>query len=101
MPLSLGTGEGALHKKTDDLVESVGSSLLTRRQLIQSLATVLAPAVLIKEARSVAAPQQSSATSATELPFNPALLPLGIRSRFVNKINGLRAQRPHNHRPLS
>jgi pimeloyl-ACP methyl ester carboxylesterase len=79
-----------LHKKTDNLVESFGGSLPTRRRLIQGLATVLVPAALIKEARSIAAPQQSSATSATELPFNPGLLPLGIRSRFVNDINGLR-----------
>jgi pimeloyl-ACP methyl ester carboxylesterase len=79
-----------LHKKTDNLVESLGGSLPTRRRLIQGLATVLVPAALIKEARSIAAPQQSSATSATELPFNPGLLPLGIRSRFVNDINGLR-----------
>ena len=79
-----------MHKKTDNLVESLGGSLPTRRRLIQGLATVLVPAALIKEARSIAAPQQSSATSATELPFNPGLLPLGIRSRFVNDINGLR-----------
>jgi pimeloyl-ACP methyl ester carboxylesterase len=90
MPLSLGTGEGTLHKKTDDLVESPGGSLLTRRRLIQGLATVLVPAALIKEARSIAAPQQSAATSASELPYNPALLPQGIRSRFVNNINDLR-----------
>ena len=90
MPLSLGTGEGPLHKKTDDFAESHGGSLLTRRRLIQGLATVLVPAALIKEARSIAAPQQSAATSASELPYNPALLPQGIRSRFVNNINGLR-----------
>ena len=86
----LGTGEGPLHKKTDDFAESHGGSLLTRRRLIQGLATVLVPAALIKEARSIAAPQQSAATSASELPYNPALLPQGIRSRFVNNINGLR-----------
>jgi pimeloyl-ACP methyl ester carboxylesterase len=90
MPLSLGTGEEPLHKKTDDFAESHGGSLLTRRRLIQGLATVLVPAALIKEARSIAGPQQSAATSASELPYNPALLPQGIRSRFVNNINGLR-----------
>jgi pimeloyl-ACP methyl ester carboxylesterase len=79
-----------LHKKTDDFAESHGGSLLTRRRLIQGLATVLVPAALIKEARSIAAPQQSAATSASELPYNPALLPQGIRSRFVNNINDLR-----------
>jgi pimeloyl-ACP methyl ester carboxylesterase len=79
-----------LRKKTDDLVGLLRGSLFTRRRLIQGLAAVLAPAVLIKEARSIAAPQQSSTTSATELPYNPALLPPGIRSRFVNNINGLR-----------
>jgi pimeloyl-ACP methyl ester carboxylesterase len=90
MPLSLGTGEGPLHTKTDDFAESHGGSLLTRRRLIQGLATVLVPAALITEARSIAAPQQSAATSASELPYNPAILPQGIRSRFVNNINGLR-----------
>jgi pimeloyl-ACP methyl ester carboxylesterase len=79
-----------LRKKTDDLVGLLRGSLFTRRRLIQGLATVLAPAALIKESRSIAAPQQSSTTSATELPYNPALLPPGIRSRFVNNINGLR-----------
>jgi len=79
-----------LYKKTDNLVESLGGSLLTRRRLIQGLATVLVPTALVKEARSIAAPQQPSATSATELPFDPGLLPRGIRSRLVNNINGLR-----------
>jgi hypothetical protein len=59
MPLSLGTGEGALHKKTDDFVESLGGSLLTRRRLIQGVATVLVPAALTKEARSIAAPHDT------------------------------------------
>jgi pimeloyl-ACP methyl ester carboxylesterase len=79
-----------LRKKTDDLVGLLRDSLFTRRRLIQGLATVLAPAALVMEARSIAAPQQSSTTSATELPYNPELLPPGIRSRFVNNINGLR-----------
>ncbi|MEA2539696.1 MAG: hypothetical protein QOH35_1062 [Acidobacteriaceae bacterium] len=90
MPFSPGTGEGALHKKTDNLVASLGGSLLTRRRMIQGLATVLVPAALTTDARSIATPQQSSATSVTELPFDPGLLPRGIRSRFVNNINGLR-----------
>ena len=79
-----------MHKKTDDFAESHGGSLLTRRRLIQGLATVLVPAALIKESHSIAGPLQASATSASELPYNPALLPPGIRSRFVDNINGLR-----------
>src|ERR1700730_12792747 len=58
MPLS-SAEEGALRQNTDDLLELLGGSLLTRRRLIQGLATALAPAALTKDARSIAAPQQS------------------------------------------
>jgi len=57
---------------------------LTRRQLIQSLVAVLGPAVVAMKARATAA-------QATDLvPYGPSVLPPGIRSRFVDNINGLR-----------
>ncbi len=51
-------------------------SALTRRQLIQGLVAVLAPA---------AAPTQAAGIG----PYDPATLPPGIRSRFVHHINGI------------
>jgi pimeloyl-ACP methyl ester carboxylesterase len=68
----------------------LSGNLLTRRRLIQGLVAVLAPAVLIRLARSSGAPQKSSATIATDVPYSPTLLSPRIRSRFVNNINGLR-----------
>jgi pimeloyl-ACP methyl ester carboxylesterase len=79
-----------LRKATDDLVALLGGSLLTRRRLIQGLVTVLAPATLIREEHSTGAPQKSSATIATDVPYSPTLFSPRIRSRFVNNINGLR-----------
>jgi pimeloyl-ACP methyl ester carboxylesterase len=60
---------------------------VTRRRLIQGFAAVLAPAAMAARARG----QQSTATNAPEaVPYSPAVLPPGVRSRFVNNINGLR-----------
>ena len=78
-----------LRESTDDPVASLGGSVLTRRRLIQGLAAVLAPATIIKNAHPTGGTQQTAATSATE-PYSPAVLSPGIRSRFVNNINGLR-----------
>jgi pimeloyl-ACP methyl ester carboxylesterase len=59
---------------------------VTRRRLIQSFAAVLAPAIT-GNARS----QQSAApNTAGSPPYDAALLPAGIRSRFVDNVNGLR-----------
>jgi pimeloyl-ACP methyl ester carboxylesterase len=55
----------------------------TRRQLLQGCAAVLAPAVVGAKARA-----QAPATQAA--PYSPSVLPAGIRSRFVDNINGLR-----------
>jgi pimeloyl-ACP methyl ester carboxylesterase len=60
------------------------SGALTRRRLIQGLAAVLAPAAIATNARAM----QTNAADA--VPFSPAVLPPGIRSRFVDNINGLR-----------
>ena len=60
---------------------------VTRRQLMQGFAAVVAPAALAAKARG----HQPTAPGAPEaVPYGPAVLPPGIRSRFVNNINGLR-----------
>lgn len=79
-----------MRKTTDDSGVLLGVSLLTRRRLMQGLVTVLAPTALIRVGRSTGTPQKSSATIATEVPYSPTVLSPGIRSRFVNNINGLR-----------
>jgi pimeloyl-ACP methyl ester carboxylesterase len=78
-----------LRESTDDPVASLGSGALTRRRLIQGLA-VLAPVAMLTKAQSTVAQLRSSVTSAADVPLSPAVLPAGIRSRFVNNINGLR-----------
>jgi pimeloyl-ACP methyl ester carboxylesterase len=60
---------------------------VTRRQLLHDLAAVLAaPAVMGAAPRASQPPPGAPAAVA----FNPALLPAGIRSRFVDDVNGLR-----------
>ena len=62
-------------------------SNVTRRQLMHGLAAVLAPAVVGVRPRASQSPAPNAAGSP---PYDPALLPAGIRSRFVDNINGLR-----------
>ena len=57
---------------------------LTRRELMQGLGAVVASAAAAPAARA------AQATGAELTPLSPAVLPPGIRSRFVNNINGLR-----------
>ena len=58
---------------------------LTRRQILQSLA-VIAPAAIAARARA-----QSAATQPADLaPLGQAVLPRGVRSRFVANVNGIR-----------
>ena len=45
---------------------------------------------MLTKAQSTLAPPRSSVTSAADVPLSPAVLPAGIRSRFVNNIDGLR-----------
>ena len=78
-----------VRESSDNPVAPLGGSMLTRRRLIQGLAAVLTPAAMITNAHPTGATQQSVVTSATE-PYSPAVLSPGIRSRFVNNINGLR-----------
>ena len=60
---------------------------LTRRRLMQLVAT-LAPAVVVTRS-SAQAPASTGNTGAAE-PLSPSVLPRGIRSRFVNNVNGIR-----------
>jgi pimeloyl-ACP methyl ester carboxylesterase len=66
-------------------------SIVTRRQLMQGLIAALAPAAAATKARAGNVFQQTTTTTAAEaVPYSPAVLPPGIRSRFVDNINGLR-----------
>jgi len=93
-----------MHKSRDDLVTSLEGGTVTRRRLVQGFMAVLAPVAVATKARAtdpLAEPnvrrrranhfKQSTATQATEpVAYSDAVLPRGIRSRFVNNINGLR-----------
>ena len=59
--------------------------IVTRRMLIQGLATALASTALPMKARAQPAAAKSAAG-----PYSADVLPAGIRSRFVNNVNGLR-----------
>ena len=74
-----------------DLVASLGDGDLTRRRLIQGFGAVLLQAAVTSLARAGVARRQSTAGSAAELePYSMALLPIGVRSRFLTNVNGLR-----------
>jgi pimeloyl-ACP methyl ester carboxylesterase len=60
---------------------------VTRRQLMHSLAAVVAAPAALGARLRASQPQAPSAPPA--VPYNPARLPAGIRSRFVDNINGL------------
>ena len=71
-----------MRKKLHNLVPSFASGAPTRRQLIQGVAAVLAQA---------AAPRDSPGMKKNErVAYGETTLPAGIRSRFVNNINGLK-----------
>jgi pimeloyl-ACP methyl ester carboxylesterase len=59
---------------------------LTRRGLIQGLVTSLSAAVVMPRTRA----QTTPPPAAPDVPYSPDVLPAGIRSRFVNNINGIR-----------
>ncbi len=66
------------------------SGTLSRRGLMRGLIAALAPAATSRMAGAVAS-QQSAVPRVTEtVPYGADLLPEGIRSRFVNNVNGLR-----------
>ena len=56
---------------------------VTRRRVLQGLGAMVAPAIVSTRTRAQAQ------TSPAE-PYNPSVLPAGIRSRFVENVNGLR-----------
>ena len=58
---------------------------LTRRRLLQGLAA-LAPAAIASTSRAQSAAMQATSTG----PLDEAILPRGIRARFVNNGNGIR-----------
>src|SRR6185295_2852553 len=60
---------------------------MTRRQVLGSLAA-LAPAALVPVSRAGAQPPAAPRNAAEPLPA--AVLPRGIRARFVNNVNGIR-----------
>ncbi len=57
---------------------------ITRRRLLQGLGAVLAPAALTRTARAAQAPPPAALT-----PYSASVLPTGIRSRFVQNVNGI------------
>jgi pimeloyl-ACP methyl ester carboxylesterase len=83
--------EDALPESQFDLVASLADSGLTRRHLIRGAAAILFQAAVAPFARADETHKQSTARKEAEAtPYSPALLPQGIRSRFVNDVNGLR-----------
>jgi pimeloyl-ACP methyl ester carboxylesterase len=56
---------------------------VTRRRVLQGLGAMVAPALV----RTVVRAAQQSGDQA---PYSPSVLPAGIRSRFVDNVNGLR-----------
>jgi pimeloyl-ACP methyl ester carboxylesterase len=80
-----------LRQLPSDLAASPGDGDITRRRLIQGSAAVLLQAAVMPFGRANVARAQPAAKSATEAtPYSQAVLPTGIRSRFVHNINGLR-----------
>ncbi|MFN7982202.1 MAG: alpha/beta hydrolase [Vicinamibacterales bacterium] len=63
------------------------SSAITRRHLLQGLAAAAGAAVWTPSLRAAQAPQAASAEIG---PLPAAVLPAGVRSRFVENVNGLR-----------
>ena len=59
---------------------------LTRRRLLQ----VMGGIVSLSGAAAMAGAQPAATQQLPAVPFTPSILPAGIRSRFVNNVNGLR-----------
>lgn len=71
-------------KSAEEVLAGVATHGFSRRRLIQGLLAALAPAAL--------APRRAAGQpAAAEIgPLDPAVLPSGVRSRFVAGVNGLR-----------
>lgn len=92
-----------MHKSAADLANTSGRGTLTRRTLMEGIVAALVPAALATPARAADTPagagmgrqerkplEASPKTKRTGVgAYPPAVLPAGIRSRFVNNINGL------------
>jgi pimeloyl-ACP methyl ester carboxylesterase len=77
-----------MRASVDGLVGLADDGGCTRRRLLQGVVTLAALAMAARGEGRVA---QATATSQGDaVPFSPAVLPPGIRSRFVNNVNGLR-----------
>ena len=73
--------------RNDSTPRSAGA--LTRRRLLEGVAAAaLAPIVVTRSASSVRAQTQPAAAPIG--PLSPSVLPTGMRSRFVDNVNGLR-----------
>jgi pimeloyl-ACP methyl ester carboxylesterase len=59
------------------------ANMLTRRQILRALA-VFAPAVKASRARAQTTPAQSA-----DAPLSSAVLPRGVRARFIHSVNGI------------
>lgn len=69
-------------------------SVFSRRQVVLGLTALLGPFAVRSETRRAGPPPggglQVSATPATSIgPYDPAVLPSGIRSRFAHNVNGI------------
>ena len=72
---------------TDGLLVPFRGGPVTRRSLLQGLITAVAPLALGARVHAAQAAQDQGTGAA---PLSAAVLPPGIRSRFVNDVNGLR-----------
>jgi pimeloyl-ACP methyl ester carboxylesterase len=82
--------EDALSESQLDLVASLGNGGLTRRHLIQIATAILLQGAAAPFARTEIQKQPAAGKEADAIPYSPDVLPEGIRSRFVNDVNGLR-----------
>ena len=76
-----------MNTHNDCTPRSVGA--LTRRRLLEGMAAVaLAPIAVTRSASGLRAQTQPTAGSIG--PLSPSVLPAGVRSRFIDNVNGLR-----------
>src|SRR5262249_15068564 len=67
------------------LLNEIEGGVLTRRRFVETVVS-LAPVALTTQTRAAG---QSAAIRSPE-PYSPSILPTGVRSRFVENVNGLR-----------
>src|SRR5438132_10582305 len=82
-----------MEKSADNFVgSSLENGVVTRHRLLQGVVTVFASAAVATKTGATALNQsnQSPVASAADVPYSSAVLPVGIRSRFVDNSNGIR-----------